>query len=62
MPDQLGVTIRAQVAAEQVVQLRDWRIRILDATAHPTAGWATQLGRNLVMDLEDASEGEVPDP
>ncbi|WP_326756092.1 integrase core domain-containing protein [Streptomyces hirsutus] len=37
-----------------VIEHSTRRIRVLDATAHPTAEWIVQLGRSLVMDLEDA--------
>jgi hypothetical protein len=36
-----------------VIEYGSRRIRVLDATAHPTAAWVAQAAKNLVMDLDD---------
>ncbi|MHC3456184.1 integrase core domain-containing protein [Streptomyces prasinus] len=37
-----------------VIEHASRRIRILGATAHPTASWVAQATKNLIMDLKDA--------
>jgi putative transposase len=43
----------AQMYVFAVIEHGSRRIRILGATAHPTASWVVQTAKNLVMDLQD---------
>jgi transposase len=43
----------ARMSVFAVIEHASRRIRILGATAHPTALWVAQIAKNLVMDLED---------
>ncbi|MFE2070012.1 integrase core domain-containing protein [Streptomyces sp. NPDC059467] len=44
----------ARMYAFAVIEHANRWIRILGATAHPTASWMAQAAKNLVMDLKDA--------
>lgn len=43
----------ARMSVFAVIEYAHRRIRVLGATAHPTAAWVIQAAKNLIMDVED---------